>query len=259
MCASTTARTDYPGGRIRTLIADDEPLARELMSQLVRRDPDLELLGATASGAETLTAVQEFKPQLLLLDIQMPSLDGISVAEQLASKDSSPYIIFVTAHDEFALQAFEVAVRDYLVKPVSKQRFAAAIQRAKREIGAEEMTNRSGKAEPLIVRNGDMLVSLLPDDVIWVEAANQYVRLHTAAGDKLMVSQSLRRFARTALAASFIRVHRSTLINPDHLVAVQSGDNRYKVQLSDRSLHDIARSRRALVPSLLAQARANAS
>ena len=257
MRAFTTASARRPGGRIRTLVADDEPLARELMSKLVRRDPDLELIGASSSGSETLFAVEEFEPELLLLDIQMPSLDGISVAEQLASRQPSPYVIFVTAHDAFALQAFEVAVRDYLVKPVSKQRFASAIQRAKREIRSARSSEPGGKPEPLVIRSGELLVSVLPDDVVWVAAANQYVRLHTTQGDEHLVSQSLRRFARSAFASAFVRIHRSTLINPTHLLAVQSNGGRYGARLSDDSLHDIARSRRALVPSLLARVRAN--
>jgi len=256
MCPETAAQTTRPVRRIRTLVADDEPLARELLGNFVRRDPGLEWVGEAASGAETLTAVRQYAPELLLLDIQMPSLDGISVAEQLAGMAAAPYIIFVTAHDNFALQAFEVAVRDYLVKPVSKRRFATAIRRARQALSGTSI--ETGTAATLTVRNGDELTSLEPDDIVWVEAANQYVRLHTG-NREFVVSQSLRQFARDLPRRQFARIHRSTLINLRHIVGVRTNDGRYRVEMSDDSLLDIARSRKSLVPDLLAQARRNAA
>lgn len=240
--------------RVRTLVVDDEPLARELMSGLVRRDPDLELVGVAASGSEALAAIENVSPHLVLLDVQMPSLDGISVAEQLAGKETAPYIIFVTAHDSFALQAFEVAVRDYLVKPVSKSRFAAAIRRAKHEINAAI----ADKPEPLIVRSGEALKSLLPDDIVWVGAANQYVCLHTVDKHEYMISQSLRQFARNLSDKTFTRIHRSTLINKRHLTGVTQSDGSYHAVMSDGTEHSIARNRKSLLSDLLACARENA-
>ncbi len=245
--------------RIRTLIADDESLARELLTNLVRRDPELELVGAAASGAEALAGVQAFSPDLLLLDIQMPSLDGISVAEQLSGSEKCPYIVFVTAHDTFAIQAFEVAARDYLVKPLSKRRFATAMQRAKSEIlGDDISTNELGES-PFTVRSGETLVSLLPSDVVWVEAANQYVRIHTVASRVFVVSQSLRQFAQRLPSRSFSRIHRSTLINKQHIAAVLSSEGRYRAQLSDGSVHDIARNRKSMVKDLLRYTRSQKS
>lgn len=248
-----------PSRRIRILIADDEPLARDLMSSLVRRDTDLELIGSAASGSEALKAVEEFAPEILLLDIQMPNLDGISVAEQLAGKDPTPYIIFVTAHDSFAIQAFQVAVRDYLVKPVSKKRFSAAIRRAKDEIFRRDRLESVRTEDALVVRNGESVVSLLPADIVWVEAANQYVRLHTVDTAEYIVSQSLRQFGHGLPDKLFTRIHRARLINNRHLVGLLSSDGRYRAQMSDGSVHDIARNRRALVPGLLAAARSNSN
>jgi len=253
MCPANSASGVIRQRRIRTLVVDDEPLARDLMSSLVRRDSDLELVGTAASGSEALAAVADYNPQLLLLDIQMPSLDGISVAEQLAAQESTPYIIFVTAHDSYALQAFEVAVRDYLVKPVSKRHFAAAIRRAKQSISGGE----TRWSEPLVVRSGDALVSLLPEDIIWVAAANQYVKLHTKAQDEYMLSQSLRQFSRNLSDKTFLRIHRSTLINKDHVKSVLSNDGRYQVAMTDGHVLDVARNRKSLLSELLACARAN--
>lgn len=254
MCPATSARNVTRQPRIRTLVADDEPLARDLMSNLVRRDADLELVGAVATGSEALAAVADYEPQLLLLDIQMPSLDGISVAEQLAAKETTPYIIFVTAHDSYALQAFEVAVRDYLVKPVSKRHFAAAIRRAKQRIGGGE----GERPEPLVVRNGDAMVSLLPEDIVWVEAANQYVRLHTSNNAEYLLSQSLRQFARNISDQAFVRIHRSTLINKQHVRGILNSEGRYQAEMTDGTVLDIARNRKALVTELLACSRENA-
>lgn len=253
MCPEQIAQNRHAQRRIPTLVVDDEPLARELLSSLVRRDPELELVGTASRGSEALTAVEELAPQLLLLDIQMPSLDGISVAEQLAGKPNAPYIIFVTAHDSFALQAFEVAVRDYLVKPISKRRFAAAIRRAKQTIGGHSPT----RPDPIDVRNGDALVRLFPEDIVWVAAANQYVQLHTANGDEFMLSQSLRQFASNLSDKSFTRIHRSTLINRQHLAGVLSSNGHYRVEMTDGSVHNIARNRKALLPGLLASLREN--
>ena len=241
--------------RVRTLVADDEPLARELMSNLVRRDAGLELMAAVGSGAEVLQAVERFAVELILLDIQMPNLDGVSVAEQLAQKVPAPYVIFVTAHDEFALQAFEVAVRDYLVKPVSKRRFAAALRRAKDVLGVTADPLPSQDA--LVVKSGDAVISIVPEDIVWVAAANQYVCLHTAGGAEFVVSQSLRQFGRGLPSGSFLRIHRSTLINLRYLAGVHHQRGRYRVRLADGTMHDVARSRRGLVPELLQAVREN--
>jgi len=234
-------------------VADDEPLARDLMASLARRDPDLELVGTTASGSETLAAVQEASPHLLLLDIQMPNLDGIAVAEQLRSKEFSPYIIFVTAHDSFALQAFEFSVRDYLVKPVSKRRFSAAIRRAKKAISAV----MEDRPEPIIVRDGETLVSVVPDDIIWIGAANQYVRLRTIDNSEYIISQSLRQFACQLPDKSFTRIHRSTLINNSRIEHVLSSNGSYLVEMIDGTIHRVARNRKSLLPELLEWSRQN--
>lgn len=253
-----TDRLAGHAGRIRTLVADDEPLARELMSNLVRRDPELELVGTACSGSETLCAIERFAPQLLLLDIQMPNLDGISVAEQLSGRDPTPYVVFVTAHDSFALQAFAVAARDYLVKPVSKRRFASAMRRARTAIVGRAICESPRDPVSFVVHSGESLVSLVPNDIVWVAAANQYVRLHTVGCGEYMLSKSLRQFARELPGTSFTRIHRSSLINRHHLVAVSKREGRFRVHMCDGSSHGIARSRKALVSGLLKQARDNA-
>ncbi len=245
--------------RVRTLVADDEPLARDLVSNLVRRDPELELVAAAASGAEALAAIRDLSPDLVLLDVQMPCLDGVSVAEQLAGLSPAPYVIFVTAHDTYALKAFEVSVRDYIVKPIARHRFAAAVARAKRALTlAPAAPADAGAAQAMTVRSGEQVISVLHADIVWVAAANQYVRLHVADGHQYVVAKSLRQFAQGLDPATFMRIHRSTLINLAHLTSVLGRDGRYRVVMSDGTQHDVARNRKALVPDLVTRTRENA-
>lgn len=261
--------------RVQTLVADDERLARELLATLVRRDTDLELVGTAANGAEVVAAVAEKKPDLLLLDVEMPELDGLSVAEQLKSMQPAPYIIFVTAHDHFAIQAYEQNVRDYLVKPVAKERFRIAISRAKAALRDREVCAITGRllalhdatgaaaeaprrVDPITVRSGERLVSLLPEDIIWVEAANQYARVHAADGQCYLVSQTLRRFSQSLPEAQFVRIHRSALVNLVHVAAVENTADGYQAMMSTGEAIGVARNRKPVVSQLLTHARINA-
>ncbi|TRY33297.1 LytR/AlgR family response regulator transcription factor [Aliiglaciecola sp. M165] len=248
MSTQNLSQVPQPNRRVRTLVVDDEPLARDLISGLVSRDPDLDLVGVAACGSEALSAIERYAPDLLLLDIQMPNLDGVSIAEQLLGMASTPYIVFITAHDEYAIQAFEVSVRDYIVKPVSKTRFAASMSRAKKAICAEIIE----KPKPLIIKSGETLSSVLPNDVVWVSAANQYVCLHTAQKREFVIAKSLRQFSRDLPEKVFTRIHRSTLINKSHLKSVYKGEGCYIVEMSDGSQHKIARNRKYVVADLLA-------
>ncbi len=259
--------------RLKTVVADDEPLARELLQSLVERDPQLELVAAASNGKEALAAAASRQPDLLLLDIEMPCLSGIAVAEQVASLAQRPYLIFVTAHDEFAVKAFEVAADDYLVKPVSKQRFEQAIRRAKekyrrRQLGqlAAQLTDLrqdipSPETDegllPLTVRCGERMVRLEPTDLVWVEAANQYSRLHVDNGDCHLVSQSLRQFSGQLPASLFVRIHRSTMINLQYLEDVLNTRGSYQAKMSSGDVLNIARNRRSLVSMLLDRVRQN--
>jgi two-component system LytT family response regulator len=132
------------------------------------------------------------------------------------------------------------------------------MRRARREILGDDVSSVT-KSLPIVVRNGEALISLLPEDIVWVGAANQYVELHTRGDGEYVVSQSLRQFSRELPGGSFVRIHRSTLINPRHIVAVLNSDGRYRVQMRDGSTHDIARNRRPLVASLLASAHENSN
>ncbi|MBT8079467.1 MAG: LytTR family DNA-binding domain-containing protein [Gammaproteobacteria bacterium] len=258
---------------LSALIVDDEALARDLLVSLVHRTPGLTLAAQCANGGEALRAVRAKNPDLVFLDIHMPVMDGITVAEKLAQSADPPYIVFVTAYDEFAIKAFELNALDYLVKPIEKKRFAAAAARAADAVRSSELLSltqrllqfsreaRSGQAtrqmtgKELTVRSGDALEQLTTDDILWVEAANQYAHIHTA-NKTYTVSESLSQYARRFDDPFFYRIHRSTLVNGSAIVRVRKMRNgTHLVRLVNGDELVVARSRASLVPSILRAAR----
>jgi two-component system, LytTR family, response regulator len=208
---------------IRTLIADDEPLARRQLRSLLERDPQIALVGEAGSGAEARRAVRELNPELLLLDVRMPPGDGFSVLEDL---DRPPYVIFATAHAEHALQAFDVAAVDYLLKPFDDERFERSVQRAKDVIRtrrlmllAQEIVARDVSAPASIiddarritVHDGKRVSWVNIAEIDWIEAADYYAQVHVH-GHAHLVRESLQKLEER-LGGKFMRVHRSALVN----------------------------------------------
>lgn len=257
---------------ISTIVVDDEPLARSLVCSLVRSDPELELTGAYENGKEALRAAHTCCPDLVFLDIQMPVVDGIAVAAELARQEQPPYIVFVTAWDTHAIEAFKLNALDYLVKPLQKARFAETLNRAKEAIRRRELLglterllalgaaeNEHGAVrnheEDLFVRSGDMLVRLVPDDIVWIEAASQYAHIHT---DKkcYTVSETLAAWSMRIRDPRFIRVHRSAVVNGAAIMRVFKQKNgTHRLRLRNGDSVTVARSRAGLVPALLRAAR----
>ena len=208
---------------IRTLIADDEPLARRQLRSLLERDPQIALVGEAGSGAEARRAIRELKPELLLLDVRMPQGDGFSVLEDL---ERPPYVIFATAHAEHAVHAFDVAAVDYLLKPFDDERFERSIQRAKDTICArrlmqlaQEIVSRDGASpgrvaddsQRITVHDGKRVSWVGTEDIDWIEAADYYAQVH-AHGHAHLVRESLQRLEER-LGRKFMRAHRSALVN----------------------------------------------
>jgi two-component system LytT family response regulator len=219
--------------RIRTLIVDDEPLARQRLRALLGGDPDIDLVGECGDGRQALDEVRRLTPDLLFLDVQMPALDGFGVLEGLAG-GALPAVIFVTAHDRYALKAFEVNAVDYLLKPFDRARFSAALQRAKAQVrraraGAlderlldllETVQNRRPGPERLIVKSGGRVYFVRVQDIDWIEAAGNYVRLHVGKEDHLL-RESLSGLEGKLDAGRFVRIHRSTIVNMDRIRELQ--------------------------------------
>src|SRR5216683_6308260 len=161
--------------KIRAIVVDDEPLARSNLTVLLRRDPEIEIVGECESGMQALSEIRSKKPDLVFLDVQMPECDGFDVLELLGA-DLPPAVIFVTAHDEYAVRAFEAGALDYLLKPFDDARFHRALNRAKDKLAhyAERQPQRAGR---LVVRSGGRVVFLDVVEIDWIEAADYYACL----------------------------------------------------------------------------------
>lgn len=263
---------------LKTIIVDDEKLARDLLKAWVSRHPDLEFVADFSSGLEARQWLTHHSVDLLLLDIQMPDLTGVELAEQLIAQSHMPYVIFCTAYQQHAIKAFELSAVDYLVKPIEKNRFHSAIDKAVRYAKQQQLCDLAqqlvaisqsitpgdnNKDEisktlshaPINVRRGDEIIQLLPDEILWVEAASQYVYLHSTHG-RFMLSETLSSFSVHLPTEDFIRVHRSALVNTKCIQKVIQKPNKlYAVVLSNGEDIPIARSRKDLLPILISHAK----
>ncbi len=210
---------------IATLVVDDEPLARRRLLHLLHKVPDIELVGDFGSAAEAAAQALEATPQLLLLDIRMPELDGFELVSTLAAKGLNPYIIFVTAHSDRSLDAFAVGAIDYLLKPFDDERFGRAIERARTLIVSGAWPKTPPAAQPpsltsdrtrLLLSEHGKVVVLAMRDIEFVQAAAKHVKIY-AGGRCYSFRQSLRELEGRLDAACFVRVHRSALVNVEYI------------------------------------------
>jgi two-component system LytT family response regulator len=211
---------------IRTLVIDDEPLARKIVREMLEEDEAFVVVGECENGFETVRAVAEHDPDVLFLDIQMPKLDGFEVLELL---DSSPVVVFVTAHDEHALRAFEVHALDYLLKPFSEERFRKVLERVKQQVASRERVplaplSASLRGKPLhriLVRADDGTIDVVAATrVDYVEADDDAVQIVTA-GRKLRKQQPIGQLEAELDPERFVRIHRSYLLNIERLERVE--------------------------------------
>ena len=244
--------------KLRAVIADDEPLARERLRALLGRDPEVEIAAECADGASTAAEVARLRPELLFLDVQMPAADGFEALARIPVDRLPPAVVFVTAHDEHALHAFDVHAADYLLKPFAADRFAQALARAKERVRARQATNladllQSLRAPPdrLVVRSGGRISFLPVDDLDWAGAADNYVELH-AGREVHLVRDTLTRLSARLDPKRFLRVHRSTLVNVARvreLRPLAGGD--YEILLRDGTRLVLSRTFRRAMQRLL--------
>jgi two-component system LytT family response regulator len=200
---------------IRTLVVDDEPLARVGLRALLARDADIVVVGDCADGRTASALIEQTAPELLFLDIRKPDVDGIGVLRQLGDPRALPVTVFVTAHGQHALAAFELAAVDYLLKPFTDRRFAVALERAKGAVMARRGAAH-GHRERFAVRDRDQLTVIHAADIDWIEAADYYVKLHV--GRRVhMLRVPLRDLERQLDPGRFVRVHRSAIVNRERL------------------------------------------
>jgi two-component system, LytTR family, response regulator len=250
--------------KIRALIADDEPLARERLASLLAGESDVEVVGECANGLEAVAAIQEKTPDLVFLDVQMPELDGFGVLSALEG-ESRPAIVFVTAHDRFALKAFEVHAIDYLLKPFDRERFKKALDRAREQLSRRDsgeieqkmtaliagLRNEPKQLDRIPVKSSGRVVLVKTSEIDWIEAADNYVNLHTGK------EAHLHRETMTALeqklpASKFLRISRSTMVNVDRIKELQPmfhGD--YTIILQNGTKLTLSRGYREALNQLL--------
>jgi two-component system LytT family response regulator len=209
---------------IRTLIVDDEALARSLVREYLAPHEDIEIAAECANGFEAVKAIAELAPDLILLDIQMPKLNGFEVLELDATKAR---VIFVTAYDQFALQAFEVHACDYLLKPFSQARFDSALTKARASLGQRmdvapllEATRPSGPLERLLIRDGTRVHVVACSQIDFIEAQDDYVQIH-ADGRAWLKAQRLTDLENQLDPLTFLRIHRSYLVNVERIARIE--------------------------------------
>jgi two-component system LytT family response regulator len=250
--------------KIRTLIVDDEPLARDRLQKLLRAQPTIELIGECSDGEQALAEIQELKPDLVFLDVQMPELDGFAVLEALPAA-SRPTVIFVTAHDRFALKAFEVHAVDYLLKPFDRERFQVALDRALKRIqhsDTDDLKRRLNellsdlKPEPtpldrLAVKKEGRTLLVKTSDVEWIEAADNYVVLHVGA-EAHMLRETMASLEERLAGNKFVRISRSSLVNTEQIKELQPMfHGEYRVLLKNGTRLTLSRTHRAKLDWLL--------
>lgn len=255
--------------RLRVLVADDEPLAVEGLCLLVAADADLELVGVATNGPEALARLRSSKPDLVLLDVQMPGLSGFEVLERVDPGDM-PLVIFVTAFDRYALKAFDVHALDYLLKPVDEERFREALGRFKAYAAVSQTAELSDRLVELVagrrtrgvasaaavagpplrriaVRDVDRVRIVEVAEIDWIEAADYYVALHVGE-QAILHRETMQRLEHRLDRRSFMRVHRSAIVNRDRIAELRrDGGRDLFVVLKDGARIKVAPSYRAQV------------
>ncbi len=228
---------------VRTVIADDERLARQKLLILLQSEPMVNVIAECQDGRQTVSAIRALRPDMLLLDIQMPDLDGFQVLQEIPAEEM-PVVIFTTAYDQYAIRAFEANALDYLLKPFDQERLHHAVERAQSELRKERdhaITHRilsllsqvrsvtPAAAQPdqrLVIKANGRVVFLDLDNIEWVEAAANYVRLNVGK-ESYLFRETISRISERLDANQFVRIHRSTIVNVrkiKELIPVNSGE-----------------------------------
>ena len=232
--------------RIRTLIVDDEPLARTMLRSLLSEDAEMEVVGECGDGYTAIEMIESSAPDLVFLDIQMPDLDGFGVLRALQPA-AIPNIAFVTAYDRFALQAFDVHAIDYLLKPFDRERFERTLARAKRQIALQKredvqaallriLNEQSARPQPvkrILVKSGEKTLFIRPNEISWIEAQGNYAALHVGA-QIFLLRQTINTLEQQLDPAKFQRIQRSAIVNLDAIREMHpAGRGEYEIVLKD--------------------------
>jgi two-component system LytT family response regulator len=217
---------------VNCLIIDDESLARELLKEFLEQHPDLKLIGECSKGTEAVEKIDELKPDLIFLDVQMPGMNGFDVLDEITH---DPFVIFTTAYDQYAIKAFEKNAVDYLLKPVDQERFKVAVDRAIARMNTDQNNvgemlrnmkteNRSSYDSHIFVQKSEKLINLPVDEIEHLEASGDYTILTTKT-DQFVSSSGIGKLEEILNPETFIRVHRSTIININSLKEIEKHFN----------------------------------
>jgi two-component system LytT family response regulator len=248
-------------GKIRTLVVDDEPVARARVLSLLRDETDIEVVGECSTGPQAVSVIEATSPDLVFLDVQMPQMDGFALARTLGQ--DMPAVVFVTAYDEYALQAFEIHALDYLLKPFSAERFKSALTHvrqhiAKRQAAADrQLPTRlpeiqhpeAGRGENvrrdrLVIKSSGRIYFIRIQDIDWCEASGNYVRLHIGEQTHL-VRGTMSHLESQLDPAQFVRIHRSAIVNVERIQELRSSFNgEYLITLNDKTRLTLSRGYR---------------
>ena len=250
-------------GRIRALVVDDELISREVLCRLVRGETDVELVGTATRGTEAVDAIHRLEPDLVFLDVQMPELDGFGVVNSIQGTHM-PAVIFVTANHEFALKAFEVHAVDYLVKPCTRSRFRAALQRAREQIQRDYARGLQDKLSTLLdqvqpsprlperlpIKDGGRISFLRVADIDWIEAADSYVALHSG-GHTHILRETMSSLEYRLPEHQFVRINRSAIVNVEKIRELEPAlHGEYTVVLRDGMRLNLTRGHREALRQL---------
>jgi two-component system, LytTR family, response regulator len=246
---------------IRALVVDDEPLARRTIQRFLGKNAGVDVVGECGDGESAVRAIRERKPDLVFLDVQMPEMDGFQVISEIGA-DEMPVTIFVTAHDGFALRAFDSNAIDYLLKPFGKERFERALARAKQRMAGklhhdevrrilsslERLAAKRRHQDRLAIPKNGRILFVATKDIDWIEAEGNYVRLHVGNREHEF-RETLSELEEKLSPADFLRIHRSTIVNIQRIKEIQPWFHGYhRVLLQDgtalrmsRYQHEIAR------------------
>jgi two-component system, LytTR family, response regulator len=253
--------------KIRTMVIDDEPVARERIVGLLQQEQDIELIGECTDGQQAINAIQQQSPDLVFLDVQMPGSDGFNVIQQVGA-DRMPAVVFVTAYDEYALRAFEVHAIDYLLKPFGRDRFQQTLRHAREHLErrragdlgkrllalVQDLKPEPQRLDRLVVKSGGRVFFLRTDQIDWIEAAGNYVRLHLSE-DSHLFRETMNNMEARLDVRRFVRIHRSRIVNTERIKELQPWFNgEYVVVLQNGTRLTLSRGYREKLQERLGKA-----
>jgi two-component system LytT family response regulator len=255
--------------KIRTLIVDDEPLARERITSLLAAEPDVEIVGECHDGSKAVAAIRQLAPELVFLDVQMPGADGFEVIDAIGA-DRMPLVVLVTAYDKYALRAFDAHALDYLLKPFDRERFQKALERAREQLDRQQTGDlgrrllalvQDLKTPPtpqrldrLVIKSSGRVFFVRTEEIDWIEAAGNYVRLHLGTESHLF-RETMNALEAKLDPQSFFRIHRSHIVNIERIQELQPWFNgEYLVVLRNGTKLTLSRGYREKLQERLGKA-----